>query len=81
MCELRVAGAEDQIRLDVGPNLGFEGRLNVDLGEDAEALCGERLPHLGHGFVVGQIHLDGQRIVHDWFSLFGGLRLRQRFGV
>ena len=39
VCERRVAGAEDHVRLDVDSELLFQGRLHVDLAQDAEALA------------------------------------------
>jgi hypothetical protein len=39
--QLGPAGAEDDLRVHVDVELGLEGGLEVDLGEDAEPLFGE----------------------------------------
>jgi hypothetical protein len=39
--ELRVAGAEDDVVLDLPAELGLEGGGHVDLGEHAEPLPGQ----------------------------------------
>ena len=53
--KLRPAGAEDHLWRDVDVELGLEGRLQVDLGEHAEARLGELLAHGRHRLLVGAL--------------------------
>ena len=53
----RIAGAQDAVGAAVDAEFGLHRRLDVDLGEDAEALGLEGLGHLGHG--LGEV-LPGQ---------------------
>lgn len=65
-----VAGAEDEVGGAVEVDLLLEGGLDVDLGEDAEALGGEGLPDEGGGAgdgVTRERAGDGvvARVIHD----------------
>jgi hypothetical protein len=55
---LRIAGAQDHIRLHLDPDLGLERGSHVDLGQGSETLGGEGRFHLGHRLreVFGQLH-------------------------
>ncbi|GEO97103.1 hypothetical protein KTU01_32260 [Kocuria turfanensis] len=61
--QVQVAGAQDHVVADgvagLFAELGGEGGLDVDLGEDAEALLGQGGAGAFHGLVVGQGDGDG----------------------
>ena len=57
MGETGVAGAEDDLRIDVDVDLGLQGGLHVDLGDDPESLVAERRLHIRDGRV--EVPVDG----------------------
>src|SRR6478672_2417282 len=63
--QLGPARAEDDVRRDVDVELRLERRLQVDLGEDAEALVGQGGAHVGDGPVVGPGHRGLERVAHQ----------------
>ncbi|MEY9490924.1 hypothetical protein RKD26_006803 [Streptomyces calvus] len=64
--ERRVARAEDQVVLHAVAELGFEGGLDVDLGEDAEALIGQGVAYGGDGGVKVGVEADGAVVGHGY---------------
>lgn len=59
MSELGVAGAENDVGLDLDPQLLGQRGPHVDLGERAETLGRKRLLDPAHGVVIGQVDGDG----------------------
>ena len=68
MGELGIAGAEDDLGVDVDVELVLQRLADVDLGEDPEALLLERVFHAGDGVVVGVVELDAAGEVHEGSS-------------
>jgi hypothetical protein len=66
--ELGVAGAEDDLGVDVDAELVLQRLADVDLGEDPEALFLEGVLHVGDDVVVGGVELDAAGEVHGWVS-------------
>src|SRR5215470_1927691 len=60
----RVAGAKNQIRLHILTELVPQRRLDIDLGQHAEALGSEGIPDLRHRFGERHRNADGDPVVH-----------------
>lgn len=59
-----VAGAQDQVGLHLKPALVLQYGLDVDLGQDSEALLGEGLAGASDRLAVRQVHGDAALVLH-----------------
>lgn len=74
-----IAGAQDGIRAKVLADLGLQGLLDVDFGEDAEALGGQRGAHIRDRLLKAAVDGLGEVVAHGGSLLDRrGKRLRLR---
>jgi hypothetical protein len=62
LLERRVAGAEDHVAFDLDAELRAQGRLDVDLAEDAEAFRLQLRPRALDGLVEAERRLRAERV-------------------
>jgi len=65
---LRIAGAEDSIAIHVDIDFLLHGRLYIDFGEDAEAVCSQRRAGSAVDFFnVGTVDQAVDGVAHSGF--------------